>query len=89
MKNSNFIIFFFLSFVVISCTIKGNFKGLYSYYDSTKIERPEMLISVNNSTLICEIKQTTIPTIYVINGIQLKECLNVNPKALIYMELST
>lgn len=85
MKNNNFIIFFCFSLAFISCTIKGNFKGLYSYYDSTKSERPELLISLEDSTSVCEMKQTNIPKIYIINGNQLKNCLNLNLKSLIYI----
>lgn len=87
MKNNYLIIFFYSSFVFLlisSCSIKGNFKGLYSYYNSTKSERPEMLISVDKSTSVCEIKQTNIPKIYIINGTQLKQCL-LKEKALIYI----
>jgi hypothetical protein len=45
----NIVLIFFTSLLFFSCTIKGNFKGLYSYYDKTKSEKPELLISLNDS----------------------------------------
>jgi hypothetical protein len=81
----NIVLIFFTSLLFFSCTIKGNFKGLYSYYDKTKSEKPELLISLNDSTSIFHLKQSTVPKIYVINGSQIKECINNSRKSVVYI----
>ncbi len=70
-----YILFFLLIFFSISCSVNGNFKGLYSYYDKTKSESPNLLAYPDIHTTICELKNNTTPKIYITNGKELKKCL--------------
>ena len=72
--------------LIYSCTIKGNFKGLYSYYSITKKENPNLFINSNNINVICnkDFKNDN-NVIYITNGLTLKECLNSNEKSIVYI----
>lgn len=67
------------------CTIQGSFQGLYSYYSRTKSKDPDLLIKPDAATSICEINKSDSPRVYVINGINLKNCVKNQDKALIYI----
>jgi hypothetical protein len=88
MKKNIIVIFtsLLISFLFTSCAIKVSFKGLYSYYERTKKESPNLLHKVNNPETICNIKTRELnPKILVINGTQLKNCIDKNRKTLIYI----
>lgn len=80
MKKTVLIIIAFV-FVFNSCSIRGNFKGLYSYYYKTKKESPDLFIE--SSTNICNLKYSK--NIYIINGKVLKNCLRNEDKSLVYI----
>ncbi|MCJ7934711.1 MAG: hypothetical protein MUW56_14060 [Chryseobacterium sp.] len=64
-----------------SCKINGNFKGLYSYYETTKKENPGLFIKNDNK--ICSLKYSK--NIFIINGKSLKDCLQEDDKSLVYI----
>jgi hypothetical protein len=82
--NINFA-FILVLLTLNSCTIKGSFRGLYSFYAQTKASRPELLSRPAPDSSICEIKNTDTPKVYVINGSVLKECLKSRDKAIVYI----
>jgi len=84
MKKSTFLGIIVLMFCT-TCSIKGSFQGLYSYYSKTKSEAPQLLIVPDTSTLLCEISKSDTPRIVVINGSILKECIKANKKAVVYL----
>ena len=69
----------------ISCSIKGSLQGLSSYYYKTKSLNPQLLVNPDGSTPICEIKKSDTPKVYVINGINLKECIKTADRAIMYL----
>jgi hypothetical protein len=68
-----------------SCSINGGFQGLYSYYSKTKSKNPQLLIKPNISTPICEINKSDTPQVYVINGLNLRDCIKTTDKAIVYL----
>lgn len=72
-----------LVFTYCSCSVKGNFRGLYSYYDKTKAEYPELLI--NTYSDICQVKATEPAKIYVINGKSIADCIISYDNAVVYI----
>jgi hypothetical protein len=84
MKKSTFLGVIFLMFCT-ACSIKGSFQGLYSYYAKTKSKNAQLLIKPDISTPICEIKKSDTPNVYVINGLNLKECIKTTGKAIVYI----
>ena len=67
------------------CSIQGTFQGLYSYYSRTKSKNPDLLIKPDTFTSICGISKPDSPRVYLINGIDLKNCLKDKEKVLIYI----
>lgn len=79
-------IFFFLMILLFtSCSIKGNFAGLYSYYNKMHEQNPKLYASATAVNSICEIKKNAIPTIYVVNGKEIKECITTKKKSVVYI----
>ncbi len=78
-------VFILALFAFSSCTIRGNFRGLYSFYAKTKATNPELLLKPPPGSSICEIINTDTPKVYVINGSSLKECLKSRDKAIVYV----
>lgn len=78
---------FVLSFLIFNSCIKvnGDFKGLYSYYESTNKSNPELFVKLNSFDSICKSKVENNDKIYIVNGTQLKECLNKNKKSIVYL----
>ena len=70
-----------------SCGIKinGSLRGLYSYYNQTKAESPELLVRPGKSISICSLKPGTVSTVYIINADRLRECLKQHDKAVVYI----
>ena len=79
------ILFTVVGFVYCTgCTVNGSFQGLFSYYSRTKSQNPDLLIKPDPSASICGISKPDSPRVYVINGMDLKNCLKSMDKALIY-----
>lgn len=69
-----------------SCTIKGSLKGLYSYYDKTKSENPDLFLKPIQKDLVCQYTYESVKgKIVVINGLDLKKCLAKKGNSLIYI----
>jgi len=64
--------------------VNGDFKGLYSYYEGTNKSNPELFVKLNSSDSICTNKSKNNDKIYIVNGTQLKECLNKSEKSIVY-----
>lgn len=70
-----------LLFLLNSCHISGSFKGLYSYYNKTKKESPDLLLK--SSTDICSLTYSS--NVYIINGQNLKNCLKQEDKSMVFI----
>lgn len=81
------ILLIFLIFLCASCSIsiKGSFRGLYSYYKTTKKESPDLLVKADTIQSICDLKQSTPSKVYVINAEQLKKCIGQYDKAAVFI----
>ncbi|MFC6269598.1 hypothetical protein [Frigoriflavimonas asaccharolytica] len=75
------IFYLFTSLSMISCQINGNFKGLYSYYETTRKQNPNLFIK--NEGNICSLPNCQ--NVYITNGKQLSNCLKNKEKSLIYI----
>ena len=71
-------VFFFLF------SIKGNFKGLYSYFNETQKEMPNLFIKLDSSDTLLFNTSIEKNKIYIINGIHLKKCLTKKNKSIVY-----
>jgi len=59
-------------------------QGLYSYYDKVQGQKPNLIIK--SEKVICLIKQIDKPKIYVVNGKEIKNCIeNTKKDALVYI----
>lgn len=67
-----------------SCAIKGNFKGLYSYFRNTQNERPDLFITLDSSDTLNLNSAKEKNKIYIINGTHLKKCLAKKNKSIVY-----
>lgn len=68
-----------------SCiTIKGQLKGLYSYFDKTNRLYPGLLLNPGSETLVCGIEPTEQPKIVIVNGKQIKDCIAQSENAVFY-----
>jgi hypothetical protein len=81
-KKACFLILFSVFFS--SCRIEGSFQGLYGYYKITKRSHPELFYQGIGSGL-CEVKQNGNSKIAVINGLQLRECIEKCDKSIVYI----
>jgi len=70
--------------LLTSCSIHGNFEGLYSYYNITKSRIPDVLIQPDSTFQICSLVNTKQPRVYLANGSRLKECVS-NHDAVVYI----
>lgn len=68
-----------------SCSINGGFQGLYSYYSKTKFKDPQLLIKPAISTPLCAIGRSGTPRVYLINGLDLRDCISATDKAVVYL----
>jgi len=73
-----------ISVIFISC-IQGSFKGLYSYYEKTLKEKPEIFINTNNLDSINGKHSKLENYVFIINGKDLKKCLKESDKSFIYI----
>lgn len=73
-----------LTLFLTSCSIKGDFKGLYSYYNKTKSEVPDIFFEPDSSVNVCGISNEDAAKVCVTNGKEIKKCLNQG-KAVVYI----
>lgn len=71
----------FFSFSVSSCKINGSFQGLYGYQNETMIECPDLI--KKTSVSLCSLDNSG-NSVYVINALQLKNCLDSDPTSIVY-----
>lgn len=83
MFTKKIVVLVLLTILTTSCSIKGNFKGLYSYYEKTKKEIPNVLIKGEANLNLCESHNQN--KVIITNGLMLQKCLKQSPKALVYM----
>lgn len=76
-----------LLFSTASCiSIKApEIVGFVSKYKKTDKEYPGLLVKTNPNEPICNIAITDTPKVYIVNGLQLKDCLKDYKKAIVYM----
>lgn len=75
-----------LSLLLTSCiSINGDFKGLYSYYNQTKKDYPQLLVKPPAGTSLCAIPKTEIPKVIVVNGKDIKACMQSYENAVLYI----
>lgn len=67
-----------------SCTIKSNFKGLYSYFNETHKAMPNLFIKLDSSDTLLFNTSIEKNKIYIINGTHLKKCLAKKNKSIVY-----
>ena len=85
MKNKTLLLLLLLAVFNSCIKIDGDFKGLYSYYESTTESNPELFVKLNSPDSICTNKSKNNDKIYIVNGTQLKECLNKSEKSIVYI----
>jgi hypothetical protein len=73
----------FVILIFSSCSINGSFQGLYSYYNKTNKIAPQLIQAPKYP--ICNLIQPDTPIIYIVNGIQLKGCVEQFKKSLVYI----
>lgn len=79
------IFFLLVSLLLSSCVINGNFQGLYSHYTKTCKENPELFPERDSSQSLCNLERNNSPSIYLINGIELKACLSQYEKSMVFI----
>lgn len=82
-KNQKLLLILVLVFFS-SCTIKGSFKGLYSYFNETQKEMPNLFIKLDSTDSLLFNTSKVKNKIYIINGIHLKKCLAKKNKSIVY-----
>lgn len=69
-----------------SCiSIKGELKGLYSYYDKTEKEFPGLVTNPVPGIPVCEIPRTELQKVIVSNGKDIKKCMEQYPNSMLYI----
>ncbi|MCF8458826.1 MAG: hypothetical protein K9H62_23055 [Bacteroidales bacterium] len=84
MKNRSKVLLVFILVLISSCKIDGTFQGLYSYYNKTKNETPNLLIRLDDSVSICDIAYSDSLKIVITNGIELKNCVKLYENSIVY-----
>jgi len=74
-----------LSFMLLTSCVQGSFKGLYSYYERSIKEKPEIFINTKNLDTINGKFSKLDNYVFIINGNDLKKCLKENDKSFIYI----
>ncbi|GGW75501.1 hypothetical protein DFQ11_1254 [Winogradskyella epiphytica] len=87
MKNKYIITIILLNmlFLNTSCGIKGGFQGLYSYYNKSKKINPNLFIIPDPLKTICELTKSDTAKVYLINGKDLKKCLDKKQDVIVYI----
>ena len=73
------------SFILLTSCVQVSFKGLYSYYDRSIKEKPEIFINTKNLDTINGKFSKLENYVFIINGNDLKKCLKENDKSFIYI----
>lgn len=69
--------------VLPGCSIHGSFQGLYSYYHKTRDAAPSL---IKKPVLpLCDLVPLDMPVVYVVNGAELKNCIQHFEKSLVYI----
>ncbi|MFT5760924.1 MAG: opacity protein-like surface antigen [Polaribacter sp.] len=71
--------------IITSCSFNGGFQGLYSYYNKTKKESPNLFIKTKNTDTICGKYSKIENFIFITDGLTLKKCLLKNEKSIVYI----
>lgn len=82
MKNIVWVMLLFISFS--SCKISGSFRGLYSYYNREIDKKPELYVHPDEGVNHCSETEEIKDKVIVLNGLQLKECIQENEKSMVY-----
>lgn len=77
------LLFSFITFS--SCSISGNFGGLFSYYKRTNKQSPNLIQKTTEISDFCDVNTNAKATVLMINDIQLKECLNSKEESIIFI----
>lgn len=86
MKHAKLISYAVFVIIISSCAIKGSLKGLYSYYDKTKSENPNLFLKDVNPNSLCYYSNENVNSkVFVTNGLKLKKCISQNSNTLIYI----
>ena len=83
MKKLKYLIYFSICFLTTSCSINGNFQGLFSYYKKTVKDNPNLIDKSPAS--ICETRLAMAHNVIIANGIKLKQCVNRSANVLVYV----
>ncbi len=74
--------------LLLSCsciTIKGELKGLYSYFNKTDKLYPGLLVRSSVALPVCDNLKNATPKIIIVNGNQLRKCLTQSTHAVLYV----
>ncbi|WP_297334058.1 hypothetical protein [Flavobacterium sp.] len=76
-----------LLFSTVSCiSVKApEIVGFVSKYKKTDKKYPGLLIKTNPGEAVCNLTTAETPKVYIINGLQLKDCLKDYKKAIVYI----
>ncbi|MBK8487000.1 MAG: hypothetical protein WAU21_04160 [Chitinophagales bacterium] len=72
-------------FLFSACQINGTSQGLIGYYNKTKDLSPDLLVEDYPEENLCNVKNDSVPQIYIVNGIALKKCISQSSEALLYI----
>lgn len=81
----NVFIFSIIVFITTSCTIKGSFQGLFSYYKKVEKDNPTLLKKVTNTETICSRVYSDSCKVLLLNGKELGECIKNEDKTILYL----
>ncbi len=73
----------FFKILATSCSIRGSFQGLYSYQDKTSKIAPHLIQQPTSP--ICTLAQPDSAVVYLVNGADLKKCVEQQNKSLVYL----
>ena len=87
MKNIKTVITILIGLTfIISCSIKGSFKGLYSYYNKTNSANPNLFFKPINTDSLCYYTNENLKSkIVIVKGTDLKKCLTKKGNVLLYI----
>jgi hypothetical protein len=82
MRKNLYLVLLFLA--LSSCKISGSFRGLYSYFKKEFKMQPDLYVFPNDGMNYCTETEKYIDKVLVLNGLQLKECIQNNEKSIVY-----
>ena len=74
----------FIAFLLVSCRISGNLKGLYGYYNKTKSESPDLIVHPNSGN-ICKANWSESNRVFATNGKELGNCIKEENHAVVFI----